>query len=278
MLELLDNPVFSDLSLFVSKDNKTIQLHKCVIFARFPEFPRYFLKGNTEATEARIDEYCYDVVFNVMKILYPISQSSTQRPFDFLRYTGKASLKQDHIEELTRFTSQFQINRVTRTDILYPAVDMPEEAGIADSSPLEADFEKLLSSGLRHDVVFRVGANRFPAHRAVLSARCEYFRALLAGNMRESSSKELMLGDDVDADAFRLVLRHLYGMKVDLSDADPLIMLELCDRYLIEDLRAQVTRFLVCNLDVENAIALLEGSLLLNNAELQFGALDYIVR
>lgn len=43
------------------------------------------------------------------------------------------------------------------------------------------------------DVTFVVEKKRFPAHRVILAARCQYFRALLYGGMRESQPEAEIL-------------------------------------------------------------------------------------
>jgi hypothetical protein len=64
-----------------------------------------------------------------------------------------------------------------------------------------------------------VEGERFPAHRAVLAARSEYFRGLLLSGMQEGArgagggGREIKLGE-VSARAFRVVLRYLYTGEV----------------------------------------------------------------
>jgi len=96
--------------------------------------------------------------------------------------------------------------------------------------------------------------------------------------MRESHADAEIDLEAVDARAFDIVLRHLYAAPVDLTQdgLDLLEVLELCVRYLIEDLSVQVARFLIENIDMENAIALYEASMVLDCAELKLACVEFI--
>jgi hypothetical protein len=93
MLSLLNNPLFSDLTLYISNaetkkgesknnsaqstrdnDARPIHLHKCIVFSRFPDFPRYFMGGNAELTEIDLHGYSFDAIENAMQILYRYSR------------------------------------------------------------------------------------------------------------------------------------------------------------------------------------------------------------
>ena len=99
---------------------------------------------------------------------------------------------------------------------LRPNVAIPRATPGAD---LGADFAWLRESdqGLElADVFVDVGpeADRksFAAHRAVLCARSDYFRALLAGGFREASRDVGRVAlPDLDAGAFELALAYLYS-------------------------------------------------------------------
>ncbi|KAG2444032.1 hypothetical protein HYH02_009230 [Chlamydomonas schloesseri] len=92
------------------------------------------------------------------------------------------------------------------------------------------------------DVTIRVGERSFPAHRLILSARCDYFKQRLAGDggFADGRAAELELAD-ADPDAFALVLRWLYtgGAHIPAEQArgvgglaDRLLLPELCDAAL----------------------------------------------
>ncbi|EYC07263.1 hypothetical protein Y032_0071g557 [Ancylostoma ceylanicum] len=60
------------------------------------------------------------------------------------------------------------------------------------------------------DVVFVVDGEKFPAHKVLLAARSEYFRAMLYGGLKESDEGEIVL-EETNVFAFRILLRAMEG-------------------------------------------------------------------
>lgn len=89
---------------------------------------------------------------------------------------------------------------------------------------LSVDFLKLLESEQHSDVCFIVENERvngkncvvgsrqisktfyFSAHKLILAARSDYFRAMLFGGLSESTSNEIQL-DSVPVNAFKIILK-----------------------------------------------------------------------
>ncbi|KAG2444034.1 hypothetical protein HYH02_009232 [Chlamydomonas schloesseri] len=122
-----------------------------------------------------------------------------------------------------------------------PPAAAPGGGGLPPPRSLPADLGALLDAQPdgTADVTIRVGERRFHAHRAILSARCDYFKQRLAGDggFADSRAAELEL-PDADPDAFALVLRWLYtgGAHIPAEQArgvaglaDRLLLPELCD-------------------------------------------------
>lgn len=61
------------------------------------------------------------------------------------------------------------------------------------------------------DVTFIVQNRKLPAHRVILAARSEYFRALLYGGLSESHQTEIEL--DVPYEAFTALIKFIYSGK-----------------------------------------------------------------
>ena len=64
-----------------------------------------------------------------------------------------------------------------------------------------------------------VDGQRFRAHRVILAARSDYFRALLYGGMKESQLSEIELMDTSLA-AFKHLLRYIYTGQVGTEEQD----------------------------------------------------------
>ena len=106
-------------------------------------------------------------------------------------------------------------------------------------------MEKSLSSNLGDlfqstdfsDVTIEVGIKRFPAHKAILSARLPYFKQLFESGTEEAESGRVQI-KDAPALFFEQVLEFLYTGKPpkDIHDnADS--YLPIADEYKIEDLK-----------------------------------------
>lgn len=100
----------------------------------------------------------------------------------------------------------------------------------------------LLRKGWHSDVKFIVGEEReeLAAHKAILSARSEFFEAMFRpGGMSESSRDEIEMLQH-DKDSFRRMLEFIYAGDVEdleeCSSSEIIALLELSNAYLLEDL------------------------------------------
>uniref|UniRef100_A0A8C1VAF1 BTB/POZ domain-containing protein 9 n=1 Tax=Cyprinus carpio TaxID=7962 RepID=A0A8C1VAF1_CYPCA len=131
------------------------------------------------------------------------------------------------------------------------------------SSASEIDHLHLLSEQLAalvpgeeySDVTFVVEEKRFPAHRVILAARCQYFRALLYGGLRESQAQAEVSLEETRAEAFSLLLRYLYTGRATLSEAREETLLDflgLAHRYGLQPLEGSICEFLRTLLSTRN--------------------------
>ncbi|KAG2423792.1 hypothetical protein HXX76_015068 [Chlamydomonas incerta] len=118
----------------------------------------------------------------------------------------------------------------------------PGAAGAAAGPPprsLPADLGALLDAQPdgTADLTIRVGERRFHVHRAILSARCDYFKQRLAagGGFADARAAELEL-PDADPDAFALLLRWLYTGAADIPSPQACGVAVLADRLLLPEL------------------------------------------
>jgi hypothetical protein len=73
------------------------------------------------------------------------------------------------------------------------------------------------------DVVFVVGAERFPAHRGIVSSRCAYLASLVAFREGNPHVPEDFVIEHVSADAFRVIRQFIYTAEMPSSlDVDGL--------------------------------------------------------
>ena len=88
-----------------------------------------------------------------------------------------------------------------------------ETAGDKALRALQTDYGKLLEDLARADVTFAVGGQRISAHRVILAARSEHFRARF-----EWEQEEVAIGEEVSAGALRVLLRYLYTQELPAAE------------------------------------------------------------
>lgn len=104
------------------------------------------------------------------------------------------------------------------------------------------------------DVTLIVEGVRFHAHKVILAARSEYFRALLFGGMKESQLSDIEL-KDTPLGAFKHLLRYIYTGFMNLgSQKDELILdiLGLAHQYGFQDLETSISDYLRAVLAIKN--------------------------
>ncbi|XP_078256113.1 BTB/POZ domain-containing protein 9 isoform X2 [Rhinoraja longicauda] len=105
------------------------------------------------------------------------------------------------------------------------------------------------------DVTFLVEKKRFAAHRVILAARCQYFRALLYGGMREAHSQAEIPLPDTPAEAFTMLLKYIYTGQVTLSYEKEEVLLDflsLAHKYGFPELEAATSEYLCTILSINN--------------------------
>lgn len=128
-------------------------------------------------------------------------------------------------------------------------------------TPYAEQFRSIFESGRHSDVKFIVGEEQveIPAHRAILSARSEYFSAMFredhGGGMSESALGVARVTQH-EPSVFRRMLEFLYTNSVrDLACVPPsevIALIVLANEYLLDDLRALTERAATRILTLEN--------------------------
>eukprot|EP00198_Chlamydomonas_reinhardtii_P002818 XP_001692154.1 predicted protein [Chlamydomonas reinhardtii] len=104
------------------------------------------------------------------------------------------------------------------------------------------------------DLVIRVGERRFHCHRAILSARCDYFKHRLAGDAFEDARAAELELPDADPDTFALLLRWLYTGGADILPKQARGVAELADRLLLPELCARALDVLFASVDAGSIV------------------------
>ena len=105
--------------------------------------------------------------------------------------------------------------------------DLSVQADLArpPASTHKQDLSDLFDYKYASDVTLVFQGACFPAHRAILSCRCAYFRELLSSSRFTGTSNQQVLVDSlqsrgIDIPTFACLLRYLYTSDFSLNDGD----------------------------------------------------------
>lgn len=114
-------------------------------------------------------------------------------------------------------------------------------------------------TGEHSDVKFLIDDQCLPAHRNILAARSDYFRALLYGGLIESCKEEITL--NVPFEAFKDVLQYMYSGRISLTPMDTEMIMEvlhLSHMYGLNDLATSISMHLAEVVTLDTVVSILE--------------------
>ncbi|KAK3093519.1 hypothetical protein FSP39_016697 [Pinctada imbricata] len=133
----------------------------------------------------------------------------------------------------------------------------PTPAGIVDHvTTLSDNLAELVNNADYSDITLVVEGTPFKAHKVILAARSEYFRAMLYGGLKESmpGTSEIEL-KDTSAAAFRVLLKYIYNGRINLleiKEENLLDILGLAHRFGFEELETSISDYLKAILNNSN--------------------------
>ncbi|CAG9764037.1 unnamed protein product [Ceutorhynchus assimilis] len=110
------------------------------------------------------------------------------------------------------------------------------------------------------DIVLVVEGQKLHAHKVILAARSEYFRALLYGGLKESNQPEIIL-HDAPLNAFKILLKYIYTGHMFLMTLKEDVILDtlgLAHQYGFEELESAISDILRQLLALRNVCAILD--------------------
>ncbi|XP_042206116.1 BTB/POZ domain-containing protein 9-like isoform X2 [Homarus americanus] len=156
---------------------------------------------------------------------------------------------------------------------------LPYPGGVVDhSSNLAHDIGALYLNDEYSDVTLQVNGQIFRAHKVILAARSQYFRALLFGGLRESHQAEVEI-KDTNLTAFKVLLKYIYTGWVSLSSEKEETVLEilgLAHQYGFEDLESAVCDYLKDALCIANICVIYDMASLYNLTNLKTVCEDFM--
>jgi len=162
----------------------------------------------------------------------------------------------------------------------FSAAGLPLVGEVDDIQHLSDHIGRLYVSDEYSDLVLVVDGQRIPAHKVILAARSEYFRAPLFGGLKESSQEEVELVDTPLA-AFKHLLRYIYTGTLSLNNFKEDMILDilgLAHLYGFQDLEVSISDYLKAVLSVRTVCLVYDTASLYQLTSLTSAALSYMDR
>jgi len=150
--------------------------------------------------------------------------------FDFTPHINKESLEDISVSFSFDISANYRVN-----------VDL----SLLSNPKLHDDLEVLLESGQKDDtsetahtdIVFKVGAEKIKAHKAIICARVPHFKRMFEANMIEAATNEIQI-PDTDPKLFKHLLEFVYSGRVTSNLIEHAVSLfPLAHLYDIQDLQ-----------------------------------------
>jgi speckle-type POZ protein len=139
-----------------------------------------------------------------------------------------------------------------------PASGIPQPVGINCIQQLTAQLKELFDDMSFSDVIFKVRGSEFPAHKIILAARSEVFKAMFQHPTKEKSTNHVEI-EDTEPEIFKELLRFIYTGRLTAATMAKMAvgLLAVADKYLLTELKAACERHLICFMSIENCLELL---------------------
>lgn len=107
------------------------------------------------------------------------------------------------------------------------------------------------------DITIRISNFKYHAHKVVLSACSDYFRAMFNENMLEARNDSVTLYD-ISAKGFQLLLNYMYTSQLELNEENVEDVLEVAVYLQIDHVINKCSEFLEKNLSTENYVEIVK--------------------
>lgn len=122
-------------------------------------------------------------------------------------------------------------------------------------SSFQSDYKYLLTNKVFADITFVIEGQKILAHKCVLAARCEKFRAMLQDCFKEGQQNEIIL--ECKLGPFQALLEYLYTDNIPANCDMLMDLLALAEEYLLLHLKSICEIKMLDSLDLYNAASML---------------------
>eukprot|EP00029_Vermamoeba_vermiformis_P008450 TRINITY_DN3960_c0_g1_i1.p1 TRINITY_DN3960_c0_g1~~TRINITY_DN3960_c0_g1_i1.p1 ORF type:complete len:424 (+),score=124.23 TRINITY_DN3960_c0_g1_i1:198-1469(+) len=151
-----------------------------------------------------------------------------------------------------------------------------QRMGFAAPSTVISDFKSMINNPIGSDVILHADSRSIYAHRIILCQRSSVFRAMLLGEMKEGTMKEVTI-NDISFEVLHKLIEFLY---TDQSSFDGESVLELfiaADKFDQPRLKYLCEKFMLENICIENVCTVLEAADKLNAPILRGECMKFIL-
>ncbi|KAK2173384.1 hypothetical protein NP493_879g00023 [Ridgeia piscesae] len=148
-----------------------------------------------------------------------------------------------------------------------------------DAVGFAADMKKLINNKDTSDVKFVIGQTRkvVLAHRSLLSARCEVFRAMFTDKSQSHQDPEIPLVlSDMTIDIFLPMLEYIYTNCVTLTRKNAVDIMGTAVEFGLDGLRQLCIDYLIETLSVGSACEAMQAAVTYGQDELRNKAQSYV--
>ena len=118
---------------------------------------------------------------------------------------------------------------------------------------LQLGVESLYQDKMLCDVQLLVEQKTFSAHRTILAAMSDYFRAMLGGGFKESNKMDQpIVLEGISASGFEVILDAIYTMELKLSADNILDVIPIACMLQIKPFIQECEDFLISSMDIDN--------------------------
>lgn len=133
-------------------------------------------------------------------------------------------------------------NRILSNESIEPQLYSSINDQVNPTDKNDLSLLELFHSSIPYDLKIEIGTHSFHAHRHILILRSDYFKTLFGSQFNDCTNNQLKLSDDIDVNAFDILLKYLYTNRIERAIHDELLLIELfklSDRFLIDSLKRQ---------------------------------------
>jgi len=128
-------------------------------------------------------------------------------------------------------------------------------------STLQSDMRSMFNNLMGSDLKLKSkdSDHIIYAHKVILCSRCEVFKAMLLGGMKECNQDEVVISD-IKYPVLCKLVEFLYTDNIDLDGDTVLELFQAADKYALPRLKHLCERFMLDNISLENVCTMLEAA------------------